>query len=69
MFKVQNLTISSSHAPAPPIKLYDIGQVAHIGEDFAKDDQIDDMGGANHRFYRSEKILGKLYCSLKEKKI
>ena len=58
-----------SLAPAPPLKTYDIGQIAHIVENEPLDEDDDGLGGAKHRFYRSEKILGKLYRNIDESQI
>lgn len=64
------LTSPSSFAPAPPLKLYDIGQIAHIAEDEDKEhDDGDDMGMAKHRYYESKRILGKLYRNVDESNI
>lgn len=47
-----------------------MGQIAHIGElDAHDEDDEDGMGRAKHRFHRSEKILGRLYRGVDEKKI
>ncbi|KAF4505843.1 hypothetical protein G6O67_007753 [Ophiocordyceps sinensis] len=58
-------------APAPPVKLYDLGQIDFIEERGFDDDDDDDdgMGGRRHRYHRSEKILGHLYRGVDEKKI
>lgn len=56
-------------APAPPVKLYDLGQIDFIEETNDEDDDDDGMGGARHRYHRSEKILGHLYRGVDEKKI
>lgn len=59
-----------SLAPAPPLKLYDIGQVEHIAEEEdEEEDDGDDMGMARHRYYASKKILGKLYRNVDESNI
>ncbi|CEF73734.1 hypothetical protein FGSG_01582 [Fusarium graminearum PH-1] len=55
-------------ATAPPLKLYDKGQLAHIGEDDEMDD-ADDMARTKTNYYQSEKILGQLYRNVDEKKI
>ncbi|PNY29213.1 RNA-dependent RNA polymerase 1 [Tolypocladium capitatum] len=62
--------VCRSLAPAPPLKLYDVDQIAHIGElDAHDEDEEDGMGRANHRYHRSEKILGRLYRGVDERKI
>lgn len=60
--------MKSSLSPAPPLKTYDIGQVAHI-EESANTNNDSGMGFAKHRFYRSGKILGELYRRVDENKI
>ncbi|KAI6778657.1 RNA-dependent RNA polymerase [Emericellopsis cladophorae] len=52
-------------APAPPLKLYDLGQVAHI----ADDEGIDIDGGYRPLYHRSKKLLGRLYRNVDENKI
>ncbi|KAM3512242.1 hypothetical protein MY11210_004089 [Beauveria gryllotalpidicola] len=54
-------------APAPPLHLYDLGQISHIAED--DDDDGNDMALAKPRYHRSEKILGHLYRGIDEAKI
>ncbi|XP_044723884.1 RNA dependent RNA polymerase domain-containing protein [Hirsutella rhossiliensis] len=57
-------------SPAPPVKLYDLGQIDFIEERRMDDDDDDDgMGGARHKYHKSEKILGQLYRGVDEKKI
>ncbi|PHH75454.1 hypothetical protein CDD80_2356 [Ophiocordyceps camponoti-rufipedis] len=64
------LTRPDFMAPAPPVKLYDLGQIAHIEEDsFQENDEDDGMGMARQRFHRSSKVLGTLYRGVDEKKI
>lgn len=59
-----------SLAPAPPLKLYDRGQIDHIGEQEPDNDDEDDaMGRIQHRFHKSEKILGRLFRAVDENKI
>lgn len=61
-----------SLAPAPPVKVYDLGQIDHIaddGIDDGEDDGEDGMGRNKPRYHRSEKILGRLYRGIDEKKI
>ncbi|ATY60774.1 rna-dependent rna polymerase [Cordyceps militaris] len=55
-------------APAPPVFLYDLGQISHIAED-DDDDDGNDMNSAKPRYHRSEKILGHLYRGIDENKI
>ncbi|KGQ04334.1 RNA-dependent RNA polymerase 1 [Beauveria bassiana D1-5] len=54
-------------APAPPLHLYDLGQIGHIAEE--DDDDGNDMALAKPRYHRSEKILGRLYREIDEGKI
>ncbi|CAM1510489.1 Fc.00g008240.m01.CDS01 [Cosmosporella sp. VM-42] len=56
-------------APAPPLKFYDRGQIDHIGEFDDDDDGGDSMGRIKFRYYLSEKILGRLYRNVDERKI
>ena len=56
-------------APASPLKLYDRGQIDHIEDSDADDDDIDSVGRAKYRYYKSVKILGRLYRNIDEKKI
>ncbi|KAF4977551.1 hypothetical protein FZEAL_5922 [Fusarium zealandicum] len=58
-------------AMAPPLKLYDLGQIDHIGDPEEDDDggDEDSMARSKPRYYKSEKILGRLYRSVDEKKI
>ncbi|RCI16265.1 hypothetical protein L249_3184 [Ophiocordyceps polyrhachis-furcata BCC 54312] len=57
-------------APAPPVKMYEHGQVAHIeDEDGDKDEDDDGMGPTKYKYYMSEKILGRLYRGVDEQKI
>ncbi|RGP68784.1 hypothetical protein FLONG3_8047 [Fusarium longipes] len=56
-------------ALAPPLKLYDKGQLAHIGEDDEVDNSNDVMARAKANYYQSDKILGRLYRNVDEKKI
>lgn len=59
-------------APAPPVKLYDLGQIAHIEDSVQDDDDEGDgmgMGMAGRRYHRSTRILGTLYRGVDEKKI
>lgn len=63
---------SYSFAPAPPTRLYDLGQISHIEgpEDVDNDDEgIDGMGRTTHRYHRSEKILGRLFRAIDERAI
>ncbi|QUC19185.1 uncharacterized protein UV8b_03426 [Ustilaginoidea virens] len=55
-------------APAPPLKVYELGQIEHIVEEEASDNE-DGMGVAKPRYHRSEKILGRLYRDIDEKRI
>lgn len=67
---IAQLTIvPCSLAPVPPLKTYDIGQIAHIGDPEVENDDEDGMGGIKYRYHRSEKILGKLYRSIDENRI
>ncbi|KAJ3470136.1 hypothetical protein MRS44_000235 [Fusarium solani] len=55
-------------AMAPPLKLYDLGQIDHIG-DPEEYDEDDIMARAKPKYYKSTKILGHLYRSVDENKI
>lgn len=65
---LSQLLTTYSLAPAPPLKIYELGQVAHMG-DPEQPDEDDALGGAKHRYHLSEKILGKLYRAVDENKI
>ncbi|PHH65799.1 hypothetical protein CDD81_1526 [Ophiocordyceps australis] len=56
-------------APAPPLQLYQLGQISHIGEADDDDDDDDGLGRAKPRYHKSEKILGQLYRGVDEKKV
>ncbi|OBR06835.1 RNA-dependent RNA polymerase [Colletotrichum higginsianum IMI 349063] len=56
-------------APAPPAQLYDRTQINFLGRDEGVDDDDEDAAGPNHKYYRSEKILGVLYRNVDEKQI
>ncbi|RDA84822.1 hypothetical protein CP532_3158 [Ophiocordyceps camponoti-leonardi (nom. inval.)] len=57
-------------APAPPVKMYEFGQIAHIEDEYADKDEDDDgMGPTRYKYYMSEKILGHLYRGVDEQKI
>jgi hypothetical protein len=60
-----------SLAPAPPLKLYNIGQTSRIGENIIEDDdeEEDDMRSSKPKYHKSEKILGRLYRSVDENKV
>lgn len=54
-------------SPAPLTQVYDRGQIEFLDP---SDDRADEEDGPpNHTYYRSEKILGKLYRNVDEKKI
>ncbi|KHN97503.1 RNA-dependent RNA polymerase [Metarhizium album ARSEF 1941] len=55
-------------APAPPVRIYDRGQIDHIAMSDDEDDE-NGLGGAKPRYYRSEKLLGRLYRGIDENKI
>lgn len=61
------LTISL--APAPPTRLFDRGEIDHVGDPNEDADDEDGMGMAKHKYYKSLKILGELYRGVDEKKI
>ncbi|KAF5024311.1 hypothetical protein F66182_3588 [Fusarium sp. NRRL 66182] len=56
-------------AMAPPVKLYDRGQLAHIADEEEDDNADDGMARFKTKYYPSEKILGHLYREVDEKKI
>jgi len=49
--------------------LYDKGQLAHIGEVSEINNVDDPMARTKYKYYLSEKILGRLYRQVDEKKI
>ncbi|KAH7153076.1 RNA dependent RNA polymerase-domain-containing protein [Dactylonectria macrodidyma] len=58
-------------ATAPPVELYDRGQI-RFTKDAEGDNQGDDgdvMAAAKHKYYKSEKILGELFREIDEEKI
>ncbi|PHH70770.1 hypothetical protein CDD82_6927 [Ophiocordyceps australis] len=55
-------------APAPPLELYERGQIDHIGEADEYDDD-DGLGRNKPRYHLSEKILGQLYRGVDEKMV
>lgn len=60
--------MNHSTAPAPPLKLYGVGQLDFI-DDPADDFGDDGFGRSKMRYHRSEKILGRLYRAIDEKNI
>ncbi|RTE70640.1 hypothetical protein BHE90_014965 [Fusarium euwallaceae] len=56
-------------AIAPPLKVYDLGQIDHIADHEEYVDEDDMMGQVKYKYYKSEKILGHLYRNVDEKKI
>lgn len=58
-----------SLAPAPPTRLYDRGEIDHIGDPNEDEDDEDGMGMAKYKYYASVKILGELFRGVDEKKI
>ncbi|KAM0414583.1 hypothetical protein ACHAPT_013578 [Fusarium lateritium] len=56
-------------AMAPPLKLYDLGQIDHIGDPEENDNEDGTMARAKPKYYKSTKILGHLYRSVDEQKI
>ncbi|WQF82516.1 Putative RNA-dependent RNA polymerase, eukaryotic-type [Colletotrichum destructivum] len=50
-------------------QLYDRTQINFLGRDEGVDDDDEDAVGPNHKYYRSEKILGVLYRNVDEKQI
>ncbi|UKZ81885.1 hypothetical protein TrVFT333_009661 [Trichoderma virens FT-333] len=56
-------------APAPPTRLYDRGEVSHIGDPESDEDDEDGMGASKKGYYKSQKILGELYRGVDEEKI
>ncbi|KAI1439996.1 RdRP-domain-containing protein [Annulohypoxylon stygium] len=56
-------------APAPPAILVHRTEVEFEAQKPTSADDDDDDGGPGHRYYISEKILGKLYRAIDEKKI
>ncbi|KAK2043345.1 RNA dependent RNA polymerase [Colletotrichum somersetense] len=55
-------------APAPPAQLYDRTHIDFLDEDEVVDDD-EDAQGPNHKYYKSEKVLGELYRNVNEKQI
>ncbi|QYT03795.1 RNA-dependent RNA polymerase [Trichoderma simmonsii] len=56
-------------APAPPTRLYDRGEIDHIGDPESDGDGEDGMGINKQIYYKSQKILGELYRGVDEEKI
>ncbi|KAG8670784.1 hypothetical protein FPOAC2_04083 [Fusarium poae] len=56
-------------ATVPPLKVYDIDQIDLIVDHQEPVHEEDTMGQAKHKYYRSDKILGRLYRNVNEKKI
>lgn len=54
---------------APPLQVYDRGQVDNIADADEAVDPDDSMARSQIRYYKSEKILGRLYRGVDEKKI
>ncbi|KAK7429551.1 hypothetical protein QQZ08_003930 [Neonectria magnoliae] len=55
-------------ATAPPVELHDLGQIGFIN-DSEDDDEGATMTSVKHKYYLSEKILGRLFRNVDEKKI
>ncbi|KAK1596563.1 RNA-dependent RNA polymerase [Colletotrichum navitas] len=55
-------------APAPPAQLYDRTHINFLDEDEGVDDD-EDAQGPNHKYYKSENVLGQLYRNVNEKQI
>ncbi|UKZ56142.1 hypothetical protein TrVGV298_009970 [Trichoderma virens] len=53
----------------PPTRLYDRGEVSHIGDPESDEDDEDGMGASKKGYYKSQKILGELYRGVDEEKI
>ncbi|WKT38498.1 RNA-dependent RNA polymerase, eukaryotic-type [Fusarium oxysporum f. sp. vasinfectum] len=56
-------------ATAPPLKTYEKGQIAHLRDDDEDDNADDGMARYKAKYYESDKILGRLYRNVDEKKI
>ncbi|KAF4336323.1 RNA-directed RNA polymerase [Fusarium beomiforme] len=56
-------------ALAPPLKMYDKGQIAHLHDEDEDDNADDGMARYKTKYYPSDKILGYLYRNVDEKKI
>ncbi|KAM0351505.1 hypothetical protein ACHAPU_002509 [Fusarium lateritium] len=56
-------------AMAPPLKLYDKGQLDHIMEEEEEDNADDAMSRYKTKYYPSQKVLGHLYRNVDENKI
>ncbi|TXC03462.1 hypothetical protein FocTR4_00001936 [Fusarium oxysporum f. sp. cubense] len=56
-------------AAAPPLKTYEKGQIAHLRDDDEDDNADDGMARYKAKYYESDKILGRLYRNVDEKKI
>lgn len=63
------INIFPSLALAPPLKLYDKGQLVHIVDEEEDDNADDGMARYKTKHYPSEKMLGQLYRNVDEKKI
>ncbi|KAF5672461.1 hypothetical protein FHETE_3764 [Fusarium heterosporum] len=53
-------------AMAPPVKLYDKGQLDHIMEEEEDDNAEDGMSRYKSKYYSSDKVLGNLYRNVDE---
>ena len=64
-------SVLNSLSPAPPVRLYDVGQIDHIGYDADdNDDDVEDgLGVSKPKYHKSEKILGRLFRAIDEQKI
>jgi len=64
--------IERSLAPAPPARIVDRSQIdfdtRELSPDYDSDDEYE-SGSVKYQHYRSEKILGKLYRAIDEKRI
>ncbi|GKU13169.1 unnamed protein product, partial [Fusarium langsethiae] len=54
-------------AVVPPLKVYDIDQIDLIVDHEESANEEDTMGQAKHKYYKSDKILGRLYRNVDEK--
>lgn len=63
----KELTKRASLSPAPPAELYDLDAIGFLDHPDTKEDE--EETAPEFKYYRSEKILGKLYRNVDERDI